>query len=66
MQLAPVKQGKNGIQKDKSSERPDSGVAPEDATHFSDALDIPVMGHVELANDSYMDIPDPSFTSGSR
>jgi hypothetical protein len=25
--------------KDKSSERPDSGVLPEEATHFSDARD---------------------------
>lgn len=39
MNNAKVKQVKNNMEKDKSSERPGSGVLPEEATHFSDAAD---------------------------
>lgn len=39
MNNAKVKQVKDKLEKDKSSERPDSGVLPEEATHFSDAAD---------------------------
>lgn len=39
MNNAKVKQVKNNLEKDKSSERPGSGVLPEEATHFSDAAD---------------------------
>jgi hypothetical protein len=37
---APLKNGRNGFEKDKSSERKSSGILPEHATHFSDMLDI--------------------------
>lgn len=39
MNNAKVKQVKNNMEKDKSSERPGSGVLPEEATHLSDAAD---------------------------
>ena len=39
MNNAKVKQVKSNFEKDKSSERPGSGVLPEEATHFSDAAD---------------------------
>lgn len=39
MNNAKVKTVDNRLTKDKSSERPDSGVLPEEATHFSDARD---------------------------
>ena len=61
MQLAPVKQGSIGIKKNKSSEREDSGVEQEDATHFSDAFDIPVCGQANVLAYSLDSIPDPSF-----
>lgn len=39
MNNAKVKTVDNKLSKDKASERPDSGVLPEEATHFSDARD---------------------------
>lgn len=39
MNNAKVKTVEGKLQKDKKSERPDSGVLPEEATHFSDAVD---------------------------
>ena len=39
MNNAKVKSVDNKLTKDKSTERPDSGVLPEEATHFSDAID---------------------------
>jgi len=39
MNNAKVKQVAGKLEKDKSSERRDSGVLPEEATHFSDAVD---------------------------
>lgn len=39
MNNAKVKTVEGKLKKDKSSERPDSGVLPEEATHFSDAVD---------------------------
>lgn len=39
MNNAKVKTVDNKLTKDKTSERPDSGVLPEEATHFSDARD---------------------------
>lgn len=39
MNNARVKQVAGKLEKDKSSERRDSGVLPEEATHFSDAVD---------------------------
>lgn len=39
MNNAKVKNVAGKMEKDKSSERPDSGVLPEEATHFSDAVD---------------------------
>ncbi len=39
MNNAKVKQVAGKLEKDKSSERADSGVLPEEATHFSDAVD---------------------------
>lgn len=41
---APIKTGRSGFEKDKSSERKTSGVLPENATHFSDMIDIIVWG----------------------
>ncbi|WP_271730009.1 hypothetical protein [Aquimarina algiphila] len=41
LESAPAKEGKNGIEKDKRSER--SKVIPQEhATHFSDAFDLPI------------------------
>ena len=39
MNNAKVKTVEGQMKKDKKSERPDSGVLPEEATHFSDAVD---------------------------
>ena len=39
MNNARVKNVDGQLKKDKKSERPDSGVLPEEATHFSDAVD---------------------------
>lgn len=39
MNNAKVKTVEGNLKKDKRSERPDSGVLPEEATHFSDAVD---------------------------
>jgi hypothetical protein len=36
---APIRQGRNGFEKDKSSEKHDSKTPQEEATHFSDAFD---------------------------
>ena len=49
---AKTKEGyKTEIEKDKSSERPDSGVKPWDATHFSDVQDyIYCTDHVQLVS----------------
>ena len=44
MQLAPVKEGLRGFQKDKSSER-DANVHDEDATDYSDSMDILLWGY---------------------
>lgn len=44
---APLKNGTNGYQKDKSSERASSGILPEHATHFSDMVDIIVWSKYE-------------------
>jgi hypothetical protein len=41
---APIKTGRSGFEKDKSSERRASGILPEHATHFSDMIDIIVWG----------------------
>lgn len=43
MQLAGVKIGKNGFEKDKSSER-NKSIPAAQATHYSDAVDIPIWG----------------------
>lgn len=40
MRDALIRTGKTGFEKDKSSERRDSGILPQHATHFSDALDL--------------------------
>lgn len=58
MQLAPVKQGTRSIAKDKSSEKKDSGVAPHDATHYSDAFDMILRTELEVGSYSVSDIPD--------
>ena len=39
MNNAKVRTVDNNLTKDKSSERPTSGILPEEATHFSDARD---------------------------
>jgi hypothetical protein len=43
IELAPVKQGQNGFEKDKSSER-NKKIAQEDATHLSEAFDTLIHG----------------------
>lgn len=52
MQLAPVKQGKDGFEKDKSSERRDG--AQEEATHFSDAVDTLMYGKYAVGKVGHM------------
>lgn len=44
MAAAPTKVSPTGIKKHKGSERPDSGIAPIDATHMSEAVDCLVNG----------------------
>jgi hypothetical protein len=58
---APIKTGRSGFEKDKSSERKDSGTLPEHATHFSDMVDLIVWGKYS----SYMEGSAPSFSAGS-
>lgn len=58
---APIKTGKNGFEKDKSSERKSSGILPEHATHFSDMVDLIVWGKYS----DKMDSNDISFSTGS-
>lgn len=41
---APIKTGRTGFEKDKSSERKNSGTLPEHATHFSDMADLIIWG----------------------
>jgi hypothetical protein len=57
-QAGVIKRG-DEIKKDKSSEKPDSGIAPEEATHISEALDVIVMGKLKprIENqDEFMDM----------
>lgn len=59
MQKAPAKEGRNGIEKDKRSERDKSGVPQEEATHLSDAADIQlgsIASELLRANPSFTDI----------
>lgn len=41
---APIKIGRSGFEKDKSSERKTSGILPENATHYSDMIDLIIWG----------------------
>ena len=46
-QQAGVIQGPKGLKKDKRSEQPKSGIPPEHATHYSEAVDILVWGELK-------------------
>jgi hypothetical protein len=49
---APAKEGRSGIEKDKSNEDLRKGVRPEHATHYSDALDTLVFGELKKGSAS--------------
>lgn len=59
MQQAPVKKAGEFFQKDKSSERANSGVPPENATHLSEAADELIWGRLRAlignANGDFVD-----------
>lgn len=50
IKLAPVKQGRKGLEKDKSSENPKRAIPQEIATHFSDVFDMIIVGETQRVN----------------
>lgn len=58
---APLKTGRSGFEKDKRSERKDSGTLPEHATHFSDMVDLIIWGKYS----TYMEGVGSAFSSFS-